>query len=59
MPTSVHSIRETCWVLGVSRSVVFRAIRLGILTARRQRGRLVVTGRSIRRVLSEPEVFRD
>jgi hypothetical protein len=57
--SSVHTIRETAWVLGVSQSAVFRAIRLGILTAERQCGRLVVLGSSLRRVLSEPGVPRD
>ncbi|GAB2869325.1 hypothetical protein GCM10027200_82320 [Lentzea nigeriaca] len=57
--SSVHTIRETAWVLGISQSAVFRAIRLGILTAERQYGRLVVLGSSLRRVLSEPGVLRD
>lgn len=57
--SSVHSIRETAWVLGISQSAVFRAIRLGVLTAERQYGRLVVPGSSLRRVLSEPGVLRD
>jgi hypothetical protein len=52
--SSVHTIRETAWVLGVSQSVVVRAIRLGLLTAERQYGRLVVSNSSLRRLLSEP-----
>ncbi|GHH42016.1 helix-turn-helix domain-containing protein [Lentzea cavernae] len=56
---SVHSIRETAWVLGVSQSVVFRAIRLGLLTAERRYGRLVIPGSSLRRVLSDQGVLRD
>ncbi|WP_143036170.1 helix-turn-helix domain-containing protein [Lentzea fradiae] len=57
--SSVHTIRETAWVLGVSQGVVFRAIRLGLLTAERQYGRLVIPNSSLRRLLSEPGVPRD
>jgi hypothetical protein len=57
--SSVHTIRETAWVLGVGQSVVFRAIRLGLLTAERQYGRLVVSNSSLRRLLSEAGVPRD
>ncbi|WP_439658197.1 helix-turn-helix domain-containing protein [Lentzea sp. HUAS TT2] len=57
--SSVHTIRETAWVLGVSQSVVFRAIGLGLLTAERQCGRLVVSNSSLRRLLSELGVPRD
>ncbi|MEU0886106.1 helix-turn-helix domain-containing protein [Lentzea sp. NPDC005914] len=57
--SSVHTIRETAWVLGISQGLVFRAIRLGLLTAERQYGRLVVSDSSLRRVLSEPGVLRD
>ena len=53
------SQQEVAEKLGISQSAVFRAIRLGILTAERQYGRRVVLGSSLRRVLSEPGVLRD
>ncbi|QFU89506.1 hypothetical protein YIM_21640 [Amycolatopsis sp. YIM 10] len=51
--TTFHTIRETAWILGVSRSAVSRAIRTGALRATRRSG-LKVSSTEIKRVLNTP-----
>ena len=42
LPTSVHTIRQAAWLLGIEQDDVCRAIRLGTLRTVRRRGRLVI-----------------
>lgn len=50
-PSGVISIQETAWILGVSKSEVFRLIRLGVLPTIRRRSRLVVPKHALARLL--------
>ena len=62
MPTSMsnagrpayYTVREAAWILGVEPSTVARAIRVGTLRAVWRRGRLVVPGSELVRLLSDP-----
>lgn len=45
------SVREAAWILGVERSTVSRAIRVGTLRTVRRRGRLVVPASAVTKLL--------
>ncbi|MBV8993227.1 MAG: helix-turn-helix domain-containing protein [Pseudonocardiales bacterium] len=49
------SIRETAWILGVSKSEVSRLIRVGVLPTVRRRSRLVVPAYVLARLLRGPD----
>jgi excisionase family DNA binding protein len=45
------SVSQAAWLLGVSTSVVYHAIRVGTLRAVRRRSRLVVAEHDLRRLM--------
>lgn len=49
-----YTVREAAWILGVTPSIVSRAIRLGTLRAVRLHGRLVVPASALTGLLAEP-----
>ncbi|MGH3751821.1 MAG: helix-turn-helix domain-containing protein [Pseudonocardiaceae bacterium] len=49
-----YTVREAACILGVTPSMVSRAIRLGTLRAVRRHGRLVVPADALIRLLAEP-----
>ncbi len=49
-----YSIRESAWILGVERSTLSRAIRLGLLRTERRRGHHLVPAHELARLLGEP-----
>ncbi|OLF10477.1 hypothetical protein BLA60_14865 [Actinophytocola xinjiangensis] len=49
-----YGVREAAWLLGVPESVVSRGVRVGSIPAVSRRGRLVVPGHVVRRLLGEP-----
>lgn len=51
----VFSVRETAWILGVSRSEVHRLIRVGVLPTVRRRSQLVVPAHALARLLLSRE----
>lgn len=53
------SIRETAWILGISKSEVSRMIRLGTLPTMRRRSRLVVPAYALARLLPSPDEGRE
>jgi len=61
LPSSAHTVRETAWLLGVTRSEVCRAIRLGKLHAERRRGQTVIPVSALLPLLANagPGVLRD
>jgi len=61
LSTSAHTIRETAWLLGVDRSEVCRAIRLGKLRAERRHGQTVIPVSALLPLLAKagPGVLRD
>jgi hypothetical protein len=50
-----YTVREAAWILGVEPSKVSRGIRIGTIRAIWRRGRLVVPGSELARLLAEPE----
>ena len=58
MPNSGHrtyyTIAEAAWLLGVPRSTVNKAIRIGELPTVWRRSRLVVPAHVVKRLLDEP-----
>ena len=49
-----YTVREAAWILGVERSRVSRAIRLGTLPAVPRRGRVLVPSTALAGLLGEP-----
>jgi hypothetical protein len=46
-----YSVADAAWILGVDRSKVHRAIRVGVLPVVRRRSRLMIPVAALRRVL--------
>lgn len=49
-----YTVREAAWILGVTPSMISRAIRLGTLRAVRRHGRLVVAASALTGLLAQP-----